>query len=286
MLLKALLPLAGLFTAVTAQVTSAAPAGPTSAPSFPAPDLKKITSVPQSKFKSYKLGSLHRASIKTTPSGPADNSSVTESALSKRWECTRSPIFTWGDADNTIGIRITNGDSGGWRGFYIYHNSCDNSPYKYIWIEAGQTRFVSLPRKFEGRIVRGEDYLLNGQTQRLATWFEFAFDDANVVWGDVSLIRGTDGAVLMWSEDGSGAWKGWDWWILDGAPGDSYAQKPNGQWVLKWTVNNDKSINRDVRDYLMRTVGADRVYVDDDHGNPVISSRNGRFGTYWGPGRP
>lgn len=284
MLLKALLPLAGLLAAVTAQVPSAAlssaaaPAESTSAPSFPAPDLSKIKSVPQSKFKSYKLGSLHRASLKTTPSGPA--------SVQKRWDCTNSPIFTWGDDDNTIGIRITNGDAGGWRGFYIYHNSCDSSPYKYIWIEAGQTRFVSLPRLFEGRIGRGEDYLLNGQPQRLATWFEFAFDDNNWVWGDVSLIRGTDGAVLMWSEDGSGAWKGWDWWVLDGAPGDAYAQKPNGQWVLKWTVNNDKSINVGVRDYLMWNVGADRVYVDDDHGNPVIASTNGRFGTYWGPGRP
>ncbi|KAM7218075.1 hypothetical protein V8F06_006610 [Rhypophila decipiens] len=285
MMLKALLPLAGLLTSVMAQASSVVPtsaaatAEATEAPSFPAPDLTKIKAVPQSKFKSYKLGSLLREET-------ISNNETSASGISKRWTCTSNPIFTWGDADNTLGIRITNGDTGGYRGFYVYHNSCDGSPYKYIWIAPGETRFVSLPALFEGRIIRGEDYLLNGKPQLLATWFEFNIDQYNVAWGDVSSIRGTDGAVLMWSEDGSGAWKGWDWWILDGAPIEAYAQKASGPWVLKWTVNNDHSINRAVRDYLMRTVGADRIYVDDDHGNPVISSRNGRFGTYWGPGRP
>ena len=115
---------------------------------------------------------------------------------------------------------------------------------------------------------------------------EFSFDAQGWAWGDVSLIRGCDGATLMWSEDGSGAWKGWDWWILDGAPNEAYANKRNGQRVLKWTENNDLSINTAVRDWYMANVGADRVYVDDDHGNPVIASTNGRFGTHWGPGRP
>ncbi|KAK3314167.1 hypothetical protein B0H66DRAFT_483227 [Apodospora peruviana] len=268
---KSLLTAAGLIAAATAFTP---PANPPSSQSFPAPDLAAIKAVDPSTFMTYKTGNLEREDI------------ISNATIAKRWICSTSAQFTWGDADNTLGIRITNGDPNGWRGFYVYHNSCDRVPYKYIWIEAGKTAFVSLPALFEGRIIRGEDYLLNGQPQTLATWFEFSFDKDNIAWGDVSLIRGTDGAVLMWSEDGSGSWKGWDWWILDGAPSNAYRQKSNGIWVIRETENGDGSINTSARDYLINKVGTERVYVDDYHGNPVISSRNGRFGTHWGPGRP
>jgi hypothetical protein len=56
--------------------------------------------------------------------------------------------------------------------------------------------------------------------------------------------------------------------------------------VLKYTENGDGSINTIPRDWELQKVGAEYVYVDDYHGNPVIASNNGRFGTYWPAGRP
>ncbi|KAH8908293.1 hypothetical protein BR93DRAFT_950223 [Coniochaeta sp. PMI_546] len=240
-------------------------------------DIAAITSVPQSSFKSYQKGGLHRGT---------DNTTAAESIV-KRWQCNSSPTFTWGETDNGgKGVTITNADSD-WRGFYIYHNSCDYVPYKYVWINKGETQFVSLPDGFEGRIVRGVDSsMLNGQPQLLASWFEISYDGAGVGWADVSLIRGCDGGVLTWSLDNSGAWKGFTQWILDGAPTGAYDMKNDGQWVLKYTENGDGSINTIPRDWEIQKVGVNYVYVDDSHGSPVIASANGRFGTYWPAGRP
>lgn len=67
------------------------------------------------------------------------------------------PVFTRGDVDDGgLGVQLTNADNT-WRAFFVYHNLCDYIPYKYIWINASSTEFVSLPAGFEGRIVRGTD---------------------------------------------------------------------------------------------------------------------------------
>jgi hypothetical protein len=57
-------------------------------------------------------------------------------------------------------VTITNADTA-WRAFYIYYNTCDYVPYKYVWISAGETVFVSLPAMFQGRITRGTDEVRN-----------------------------------------------------------------------------------------------------------------------------
>lgn len=89
----------------------------------------------------------------------------------------------------------------------------------------------------------------------------------------------------MWALDASGAWKGFTQWILDGAPAEAYDKKPSGQWVVKATEMWNGSTDPVPRDWDMQMVGADYAYVDDAHGNPVITSTNGRFATYWSPGR-
>lgn len=242
------------------------------------PDIAAIKGVSQSSFTSYKTGGLQRA-----PS--AETAKILDDAPPK-WECSRQPILTWGDHDDGgRGITITNAGND-WRGFYIYHNSCDGVPWKYIWIAANATQFVSFPERFEGRIQRGVDkFMLNGQPQTLGSWFEISWDKNNVGWADVSLIRGCDGGVLTWSLDNSGAWKGFTQWILDGAPNGAYDMKNDGQWVIKATEGVNAVINTIPRDWDMQKVGAQYVYVDDSHGSPVISSNNARFGTYWPEGR-
>lgn len=135
-------------------------------------------------------------------------------------------------------------------------------------------------------MTRGQDdYNLVGTPQLLATWFEFSIDSSNVMWADVSLIRGCDGASLIWSLDNSGGWKGFTQWILDGAPIDAYAEKSDGEWVINYTENADASDNEIPMEWDLAEVGAEYVYVDDEHGSPVISSQNGRMGSYWPVGR-
>lgn len=238
------------------------------------PDIDAITSVPQGSFKSYKTGGLKRFPLNGTE----------EDGLSKRWECSTQPIVTWGDVDDGgRGISVTNAGND-WRGFYIYHNSCDSIPWKYVWIEPGKTQFISFPALFEGRMQRGVDqYMLNGQAQPLGSWLEFNWDQYDVGWMDVSLIRGCDGAILTWDAGNGDSWKGFTQWILDGAPEGAYDMKNNGQWVIKATEGVNAVVNTIPRDWDMQQVGAQYVYVDDDHGNPVFSAH--RFGSYWPEGR-
>lgn len=232
------------------------------------PDLAAVTAVDPSTFTSYHTGGLLRHD---------DNQLV-------RRACAKGAIYTTGDNDNGgAGVLITNGATD-YRGFYIYANSCDSIPYKYIWIPGGATKFVSLYSRFEGRITRGTDALnLAGVPQLLGTWFEFNWDAQGVIWGDVSLIRGCDGAVLMWSTDGSGAWKGFLQDVLAGAPGNAFASKPDGTRVLGPTEG--PTANAAAKNYELSAVGAGNAYIDDSHGNPVINSQNGRFKVWFDPGR-
>lgn len=239
------------------------------------PDIAAITSVSTSMFKSYPASVLPRSHTDTAA----------------RWACNSEAVLTHGDnpsSDGPGGIFITNADVEP-RGFYFYHNMCDHVPYKYIWVGGhGETRFVALPPLFQGRVTRGLDvWNLQGSPQLLATWFEISFDSAGWVWGDVSLIRGCDGGALFWATDGSSAWKGFDRpALLEGAPPAAYAPKDSGVLVLDESTNWDGTINTVVRDWEYQLLGANDVYVDDLHGNPVITSTNGRFGTYWPAGRP
>ncbi|KAF7562148.1 hypothetical protein G7046_g2000 [Stylonectria norvegica] len=261
-------------------VSNALPSSPTSSAvatsGKPLPNIEAIKAVSESKFKSYKTGGIHRQPVSK------------DGVKTKRdaWKCSTQPTYTTGDAD-TGGKGVTIANAGNdWRGFYIYHNSCDSIPWKYIWIAAGQTQFVSFPDGFEGRIQRGVDqYMLNGQSQPLGSWLEISWDQYGVAWHDVSLIRGCDGGILTWSLDNSGAWKGFTQWILDGAPTGAYDMKNDRQWVIKATEGVNAVINTIPRDWDIAKVGAEYAYVDDSHGSPVVASSNGRVGTYWPEGR-
>jgi hypothetical protein len=97
----------------------------------------------------------------------------------------------------------------------------------------------------------------------LGTWFEFNWSGGGI-WGDISLIRGCDQGILMWSEDGSGAWKGFTQDILANAPVGAWAQKPDGNWCLAPTEDG----NSIVLNYELSAVGPEYAYIDDSHGSP------------------
>jgi hypothetical protein len=87
----------------------------------------------------------------------------------------------------------------------------DSVPYKYTELAPNESAYISLPVSFQGRVTRGVNaYNLDGQPQMLATWLEVSFDANGWIWGDVSLIRGCDGGVILGSTDGSNAWKGFN----------------------------------------------------------------------------
>ncbi|KAI7977159.1 hypothetical protein EIK77_005364 [Talaromyces pinophilus] len=263
-----------MLAGAVAALPAAPGVGSQAPPSLPNADPAAIMSVPQSSVKSYQTGGLVRYN-------------VTESSqLSKRWDCSTSPTLTWGDTDTGgPGITIDN-DATDWRGFYFYHNSCDSIPWKYIWIAAKSTQFVSVPTGWEGRVQRGVDAtMLDGQPQLLGSWLEISWDakNGNTGWADISLIRGNDGGILVWNDNGD--WKGFTQWVLDGAPDGAYDMKNDGQWVIKYTENTDGSINTIPRDWDIQEIGSQYVYVDDAHGSPVISTPNQRFSTFWPDGR-
>ncbi|KAI1405357.1 hypothetical protein F4819DRAFT_510329 [Hypoxylon fuscum] len=212
------------------------------------------------------------------------------SALSPRstGSCATKATQTFGDPDqNGAGIQLKNGDSQS-RSYFVYQNSCDYIPLKYITIGAGQTQFVSLPAGFQGRVVRGTEAVnLDGQPHTLGTWLELGLDGTGKGWADVSLIRGCDGAVSVAAMDGSGVSTGFDdSSILDGAPEGAYDTKQSGAKVLKATEGLLSVVVDVVRDYLASKLGYDKAYIDDYHGNPVICSSNERFSATFYHGRP
>lgn len=212
----------------------------------------------------YHTGDLQRWS------GPSSNT------VTKR----DSPIFTYGDEDDGgLGVTITNAGSD-WAGFYMYANSEDTSPYKYTWIENGNTVFISVPADFQGRITRGTDELnLAGSAQLLGTWFEFSIDPGTTtMWADVSLIKGCDGAVTIANTDGQGLSLGFTQDIVSDGPAGAYQQRPDGNWVLGFTeADGDVAANTIALDWEVQNNLQGLAYVDDTHGSPVINSLNGRF---------
>lgn len=123
------------------------------APYHSLPDVATIMAATNASFRSYHKRHLRRDDVVKL----ANDSDVSRRALVPGWNCTTSAIPTSGDVDNgSNGVLVTNADTK-WRAFFLYHNSCDDIPWKYIWIGPGATRFVSLPALFEGRIVRGND---------------------------------------------------------------------------------------------------------------------------------
>ncbi|KAI0425025.1 hypothetical protein F5Y09DRAFT_322765 [Xylaria sp. FL1042] len=249
---------------------------------LPSPDLDAIFATPDSDEGHYETGGLIRQ--------PLSNTTLAVRAVEARaaWTCTQKghSKHTKGDKVKGHGIKLTNGDKVA-RSYYFYHNSCDSVPWKYISIPAGKTRYVQVPALWEGRITRGTNKLnLAGVARPLGTWFEFSLDANGVIWGDVSLIRGTDGAVAMWSTDSLPRRRtGFRQWVLDGAPKKAYSRKADGKKVIGPTEGKDAVIRPVPRNWVLKKVGAKHAFVDDSHAKPVINSNNGRFGVWFGRGR-
>ncbi|KAK8128986.1 hypothetical protein PG984_010094 [Apiospora sp. TS-2023a] len=217
------------------------------------------------------------------------------------------PRTTTGDADQGLGISIENADSGP-RSYFVYSNGCDTMPYIHVAdVPPNETIFVSLPAKFQGRIQRGT-YDVHvarkmGPDTSLGTWLELGYDADNKSYGDVSLIRGCDGAVKLSTTDGSGVATGFSTKCMVGAPAGALGKKLSGGVSVKATErsktasdpnpNDGKPVVLTTpRDWLLKTLtDADgpaekKAYIDDFHGNPVICDTKGRWHATFYTGNP
>jgi len=222
----------------------------------------------------YSTGGLQRWA------GPYADTFLTKTnatVLAKRAD----PIFTWGDEDDGgIGVIVQNSGNA-WDGFYMYANGADSSPYKYTWIAAGDSVFLSVPSGFQGRITRGTDAMnLGGVPNLLGSWFEFSMDPIvpTTMWADVSLIKGCDGPLTIANTDGQNLKRGFSQDIVDDGPTGAYQQRSDGNWVLGYTeALGSIPANTIALNWELEQVGASNAYLDDAHGSPVIDSLNGRF---------
>ncbi|KAI0150069.1 hypothetical protein F4776DRAFT_190895 [Hypoxylon sp. NC0597] len=190
---------------------------------------------------------------------------------------------------NGKGVVIHNADSET-RSFFMYDNSCDNVPSKYVTIGASGTGFIPFSAGFQGRVVRGTEELnLDGKPHRLGTWLEMSLDSQGWAWGDVSLIRGCDGPVTIQALDSSGVIRGFkDTSVLFDAPANVLFPKDSGVKVINSTElegANPPLVIPAVVSYLSSKLDYSMQYIDDFHDNPVITSTNGRFSATFYQGR-
>lgn len=124
--------------------------------------------------------------------------------------------------------------------------------------------------------MRGDVTNFNGKKHLLGTWAELNWhaNGTGSTWGDVSLLQGNDGAVVIQSLDGNPRIKGFTDDLLSNAPADALAQKATGSWCLDKIIGPDA--NNITREWEGRFLSPWVVYLEDDI-DPVINSDNGRF---------
>ncbi|KAH7027374.1 uncharacterized protein B0I36DRAFT_432652 [Microdochium trichocladiopsis] len=209
---------------------------------------------------------------------------------------TEIPIFTYGDHDNGgPGLLIWNYDpyphSGiGGTMFLLYESNHDLVPYKFSqgrrrteahlltgqiqWIPPWSSAFITVCPTFEGRVVRGDWSYFDGHKHMLGTWVEVAFTSDGMVYGDISLLEGNDGAAMIQSMDGFHNAKGFTFDLLESAPRGAWAQKSSGTWCLDKIIGLDA--NYAAWAWQSEFLDPWNVYLTNEV-NPVIDSVNGRF---------
>lgn len=187
-----------------------------------------------------------------------------------------------GRSDSDPGVDITN-VSGSEATYYFCNNisngdgtadpglPCTNQIASVV-LQPNQTKSVTLPTSFKGRVVRSTDMP--------ATWVEVQVmaDDGNA-WGDVSLQTGCDGAATVAPTDGgSSATVGFsDTNIVANAPDGAKTTRADGVSVIATPWSIGTILNADAVDYLKRVVGVAKAYIDNTSQTDVAVSSNNRL---------
>ncbi|KAI1820641.1 hypothetical protein F4861DRAFT_50311 [Xylaria intraflava] len=185
-------------------------------------------------------------------------------------------IVTTGDAENGPGFWITNHDEGPETKYFLYENSRDEHPWKYLWLSTGATAFVSVCETWQGRVVRGlPEVNLDGRVHNLGTWFASSVSPNGWMWGDISFLEGCDGGGSVAATDGSDSIRECYEDLLTDVPPSALATKETGTKVLAKLVG-DKP-NGAARNWELSKCSADKIWIDHDNSEPVITSTNGRL---------
>ena len=104
-------------------------------------------------------------------------------------------------------------------------------PHPEVTLKAGESKWISLPESFKGRVQRG--------TKLPATWAEFQVSASDgKAWGDISLQQGCDGAATIKPTDGGTAVGGFEDDVISKAPKDACITRSDGVRALQRTVPN------------------------------------------------
>ncbi|KAI1431534.1 hypothetical protein GGR50DRAFT_697887 [Xylaria sp. CBS 124048] len=186
-------------------------------------------------------------------------------------------ILTTGDDLAGPGFWITDGDVGAeTKFFFLYENSRDEHPWKYLSLAAGGTAFVSVCETWEGRVVRGLPSVnMDGKVHNLGTWFQSSIAADGWMWGAISFLEGCDGGGSVSATDGSSDIRECDMDLLTQAPADALATKDTGTQALDKLVGD--TANGAARDWELAKCSPDQVWIDVNNTGPVIKSTNGRL---------
>ncbi|KAI1117569.1 hypothetical protein F5Y14DRAFT_403128 [Nemania sp. NC0429] len=183
-------------------------------------------------------------------------------------------IKTTGDDEDGPGFYITNNDNSSAVKYFLYENSRDEHPWKYLSLPVGTTAFVSVCKTWQGRVVRGvPEVNLDGKVHNLGTWFKSSIGPNGSMWGDISFQEGCDGGGSIAATDGSYAMHKCYEDLLTGAPPKALVTKQTGTKVLAKTVGD--APNQAARDWELSKCNASEVWINENRDGPVIKSANG-----------
>ncbi|KAI2620827.1 hypothetical protein GGS21DRAFT_536446 [Xylaria nigripes] len=194
-------------------------------------------------------------------------------------------IVTTGDDENGPGFWVTNHDDENTEAqYFLYENSRDEHPWKYLSLPIGATAFVSVCKTWQGRVVRGvPEVNLDGNVHNLGTWFKSSIAPNSWMWGDISFLEGCDGGGSVAATDGTNSSRECYEDLLTDAPSAALASKDTGTKVLDKLVG-DKP-NGAAKDWELSKCSADVVWIDDGNSGPVIKSTDGRLAFVFYKGR-
>ncbi|KAJ8124063.1 hypothetical protein O1611_g9449 [Lasiodiplodia mahajangana] len=185
-------------------------------------------------------------------------------------------IATTGDEESGPGFWITNHDDSPEVKYFLYENSRDQHPWKYLSLPVGATAFVSVCSTWQGRVVRGTPEVnLDGKVHNLGTWFKSSMGPNGSIWGDISFLEGCDGGGSVATTDGSDLIRECYADLLTDAPSSALAAKQTGTKILAKLIGDTP--NQAAKDWELSQCKADEVWINDSINGPVIQSTNGRL---------
>ncbi|KAI1427524.1 hypothetical protein F5Y12DRAFT_712058 [Xylaria sp. FL1777] len=185
-------------------------------------------------------------------------------------------IETTGDEEVGPGFWVINRDNSPEAKYFLYENSRDEHPWKYLSIPQGHTAFVSVCDTWQGRIVRGTPEInLDGKVHNLGTWFASSIGPNGWMWGDISFLEGCDGGGSVASTDFSYDVRECFEDLLTGAPSSALATKETGTKVLGKLVGD--APNQEANHWELSKCSADNVWINGSDYRPIIKSTNGRL---------